>query len=299
MTTLADVQKAQADLATLTAQINAASAGAQKLVSDLAVIVADLNPGPTPPVPPSGMPAPPGFKTLVLDDTFANLANWNEFYGPGVRWDNRGNLPAPYSGGNQPGSNDVAFYGPGQVTLGPNGVTLTAVQSAQFQSQGYAWASGCLTSKTPMPNGEWFVQVNAKMPDTSAGMWPALWFLPANSTQEYDGYEGGWLGASPNEQGHSDIFAASGQQQNVWSAGVDLSADFHRYGFQFVPGSPGMVAVYLDGPVRWNKSVNLSQEAYYLFLQLQVAGPSTAGWHTTRGQVPGSMEIAEVQIWTP
>ena len=306
MTTITDVENAlaiaQSDLRSLTTDVNAASAAAAKLLSDLNTIATDLALlVPTPPTPPSGgMPAPPGFTTKVLDDAFVNLNNWNTFYGPGVRWDNHGQLPAPYSGGNMPGANDVALYSPSQIALG-GGVTLKATPGGgPFASQGYTWQSGCLTSKVPMPSGEWFVQVNAKMPDTSAGMWPALWFLPGNGAQEFDGYEGGWPGASPNQQGHSDIFAASGQQQNVWStAGVDLSAGFHRYGFQFRPGSPGMVAVYLDGPVRWNKSVNLSQQAYYLFLQLQVAAPQTSGWHTTGGTTPQSMEIAEVQIWTP
>ena len=65
-------------------------------------------------VPQGAMPAPAGYSSseLVMDDAFSNLNNWNTFYGPGTRWNNEGNLPSPYSGGNQPDSNDLAFYGP-------------------------------------------------------------------------------------------------------------------------------------------------------------------------------------------
>ena len=135
-------------------------------------------------VPQGSMAAPAGFSASdkVLDDQFANLDNWNTYYGPGTRWNNEGNLPSPYSGGNQPDSNDMAFYSPTQdVLMSGGGVSLEATPNNQFSSQGYSWASGVLTSKNPLPSGGWYVQVRAQMPDTSAGFWPAIWALPSSS----------------------------------------------------------------------------------------------------------------------
>ena len=257
-----------------------------------------------PPTTPSSsgeMAAPAGYSAgdMVLDDQFANLDNWNTYYGPGTRWNNVGNLPSPYSGGNQPNSNDMAFYSPTQdVLMSGGGVSLEATPSSQFSSQGYSWESGVLTSKNPLPSGGWYVQVEAQMPDTSAGFWPAIWALPSSSAQELDGFEGGWPGVDPNEQGHSDTFAPSGQIQQVWSTpgGVDMSAGYNTYGFQYIPGT-GM-RFYLNGTQVYSSSANLSTEDYYLFLQLQVASAQTSGWHTTGGTTPGSMQIAEVQVYS-
>ena len=286
MSTQTDLAALQSDLAYAAAFIADAQTKAIALGVDI---------GPPPP-PPSGMPAPPGYKTLVWDDTFANLNNWNTFYGPGVRWDNHGALPVPYSGGNMPGSNDIAVYSPNQIVLG-GGVTLHAVPGSQFTNQGYTWTSGCLTTKNPLPSTGWYVQLRAKRPNTSAGMWPADWFLPNNSSQELDGYEGGWPGSNPNQQGHSDTFASSGEVQAVWQTGVDMSAGFHVYGYQYVPSSG--FTVFFDGKQVYRYNGNLSPQAYYLFLQLQVAAPSTAGWHTTGGNTPQSSQYQEVQVWTP
>ena len=249
----------------------------------------------------SVMTAPAGYSATskVLDDQFSNLNNWNTYYGPGTRWNNENNLPSPYSGSNEPDSDDMAFYSPTQdVLMSGGGVSLQATPSSQWGSEGYSWASGVLTSKNPLPSTGWYVQVEAQMPDTSAGFWPAIWALPSSSAQELDGFEGGWPGSSPNQQGHSDTFASSGQIQQVWSTpgGANVSSGYNVYGFQYIPGT-GM-RFYLNGTQVYSSSANLAPESYYLFLQLQVAAPQTSGWHTTGGSTAGSMQIAEVQVYS-
>ena len=250
------------------------------------------------------MTAPSGYTSsqITLDDQFTgtslNTNNWNTFYGPGTRWDDLGSLASPYSGGNGAG-NDVAVYNPSQDTVN-NGLTITAQRNnGAYSNLGYTWLSGVITSKSTMPTGGWYVQVKAQMPDTSQGMWPAIWALPGSSAQELDGYEGGWPGSSPNQQGHSDTFASGGEIQQVWSTpgGANLSNSYHIYGFKYIPGS-GMT-FYFDGTQVYHSSTNLSQQAYYLFIQLQVAGSSTGGWHTvTNSSTPtSSMKVAEVQIY--
>jgi hypothetical protein len=116
--------------------------------------------------------------------------------------------------------------------------------------------------------------------------------------QELDGFEGGWPGSSPNQQGHSDTFASSGQIQQVWATpgGANVASGYNTYGFQYIPGT-GM-RFYLNGTEVYSSSADLSPESYYLFLQLQVAASQTSGWHTTGGTTPGSMKIAEVQVYS-
>jgi fructose-specific component phosphotransferase system IIB-like protein len=258
----------------------------------------------TTPITTSGAMAPPtGYSSsqLTFDDQFANLDNWNTFLGPGTRWDDEGALPAPYSAYNeqigQEATEDEALYSPSQVSV-DNGLTLTAQPNSNSYSNTWSWLSGCVTSKNPLPSGGWYVQVKAKMPDQSGGMWPAIWFLPSSSNQEFDGYEGGWLGSNPNEIMHSDIFAASGQQQDAYNVGTDVTAGYNVYGFKFVPGSPGSVTAYFNGKQVWQVNVDLADEAYYLFLQLQVAGSDTSSWHTTGGSTPQSMAVSEVQVYS-
>ena len=260
----------------------------------------------TPPSSSSGeMAAPAGYTAsqMFFDDTFSgtslNSSNWTPEVDPGSVWDYL-NLGAGYSTGGK--TNEAAYFSPAQASV-DNGLTLTARQTTSSDvgsSKGFSWVSGVVTSNFTLPSTGWYVQISAKMPDTSDGMWPALWFLPANSDQEFDGFEGGWLGSSPNEQGHSDLFASSGQQQEVWSTGgTDITAGYNTYGLQYIPGQS--VTAYLNGKRVYQASGRLASEAYYLLIELQVASSSTSSWHTTVSSStpsPSSIDIAEVQAYS-
>ncbi|HXN60828.1 MAG TPA: hypothetical protein VN886_10285, partial [Acidimicrobiales bacterium] len=162
----------------------------------------------TPPSSTGEMAPPAGYTAsqMTFDDAFSgtslNSSNWTSELAPGSRWDDE-DLGAPYSSA---GSNQAAYFGPDQVAV-DNGLTLSARQTTSSDA-GYgkfSWVSGVVTSNFTLPSTGWYVQIQAQMPDTSDGMWPALWFLPSSSAQEFDGLEGGWQGSSPNEQGHSDL----------------------------------------------------------------------------------------------
>jgi hypothetical protein len=296
MTTQTDLAALNASLAAIGVDLAAAQKSAAAIAADVA---------PTPP-PSFSMPPPAGYTAAQCstEEHFLSLAAWNEFYGPGVAWDDYG-LLAPYSGGNDKNhggsGNDLAIYTPAQVVLmNGGGVQLNTVPgntTGVNPTGAYTWMSGCLTSKNTLPPSKWYVQVKAKRPNSAAGMWPADWFLPANGAQELDGYEGGWLGAQPNQQGHSDTFAASGQVQAVWPVPADMSADYHIYGYEYVPGNNGTFTVWVDGVQVYKFNGALSTQLYYIFLQTQVAGPPTAGWHTTGGKVSQSAEYAELQVY--
>ena len=262
------------------------------------------------------MPPPAGFTAsqLIFDDPFTGTAldtsKWVTFLGAqGSRWNNHGALPSPFSGPNTPVSNEIAMFGPSQVRVN-NGLTLTAARNTNTYASDYPWLSGVVSSegKFSLPATGWFVQVQAQMPDTSVGMWPAIWFMPDTASSpvpELDGHEGGFTGSGfpINQAGHSDYFSPQGQQQSLWNAGVDLSAGFHIYGFQCVPGAGGSITAYLDGKQVWQVAapkVTIVGGTYELLLELEVAGPDAQGWHTAASATtPGAaMRVAEVQVYS-
>ncbi len=188
----------------------------------------------------AGMSAPPGYtnQQLIFDDQFSGTSldttKWTTYLGAGgAVWNNFGNLPAPYSGPNTPITTESAMFGPSQVSVN-NGLTLTAQPNTNQYAGTYPWISGVVTTegKFSLPTSGWYVQVKAKMPDQSQGMWPAIWFLPGvfgGPSNELDGDEGGVTGGGfpINQEGHSDFFANEGEQPGLWDAGVDVTAGYH------------------------------------------------------------------------
>ena len=268
----------------------------------------------TSPASQSGLSAPSGYtnQQMIFDDQFSGTTldstKWTTYLGAqGGVWNNFGSLPSPYSGPNVPGDgNEAAMFGPSQVTV-DNGLKLTAAPNTNQYSSTYPWISGVVTTegKFSLPTSGWYVQVKAKMPEQSQGMWPAIWFLPGiagTSANEFDGYEGGFLGANPNAIMHSDFFSDQGQQQSAYSIGSDVTAGYHVYGFQFIPGQS--ITAFFDGKQVWQVSaasgITITGEPYEIMLELQVATQQTSGWHTvtTATTPPAAMTVAEVQAYS-
>ena len=268
---------------------------------------------PTPP-PQPGLSPPPGYtdEQQIFDDQFSGTklddTKWNTYLGDsGGIWDNLGQLPLPFSGPNSSGPRDeAAMFGPSQVSVN-NGLTLTAQRNTNRYAATYPWISGVVTTegKFSLPTSGWYVQVKAKMPDQSQGMWPGIWFLPGTPgtpVNELDGYEGGLLGPDPDELMHSDYFADQGQQQSLYNVDTDVSAGYHVYGFQFIPGQS--ITAYFDGKQMWQVSaangISITGEPYEIILELQVAMQDTSGWHTVMSAATptAAMSVAEVQAYS-
>jgi len=259
-----------------------------------------------------GMSAPPGYSNKIFEDSFtgSNLdsSKWVTYLGAqGAVWNNWGQLPLPYSGPNVTGSSyHLEMYSPAQVSVS-NGLTLTAQHNTNQWASEYPWISGVVSTegKFSLPtNTPWYVQVKAKMPDQSQGMWPAIWFMPGVSgtaSNELDGYEGGWSGTSPNEIMHSGFFAPQGEPQAAYNVGADVTAGYHVYGIEFKPGVS--ITAYFDGTPVWqvlaSNGYTIAGEPYEILLELQVASQQASGWHTvTNANTPNSsMSIAEVQAY--
>jgi len=267
----------------------------------------------------AGMSAPAGYTSqqMIFDDQFSGTSldttKWNTFMGAqGIVWSNNDSLPSPYSGPNVPGEGgEAAMFGPSQVAVN-NGLTLTAIRNTNGYANTYPWISGVVTTegKFTLPTGGWYVQVKAKMPDQSQGMWPGIWFLPGVSgtpSNEFDGYEGGLLGGSPpyeppNQHGHSIFFANQGVHPGFWNPGVDVTAGYHVYGYQFIPGQS--ITAYFDGRQVWqvdaSSGITITAEPYEIILSLQVATQQASGWHTvpTTATPSATMDVAEVQAYS-
>jgi beta-glucanase (GH16 family) len=262
------------------------------------------------------MSAPVGYtsRQIIFDDQFSgnslDTTKWTTYLGAGgIRWNSNGTLALPYSGPNLPLTNQLEMFASSQVAV-KNGLTLTAQRNSPALSPysgAYPWISGVVTTegKFSLPTSGWYVQVKAMMPDQSQGMWPAIWFLPGpfgSTTNELDGYEGGWTGADPNQIMHSDYFADQGQQQNAYSVGQDVAAGYHVYGFRFIPGQS--ITAFFDGKQVWqvkaSSGITIRGEPYEIILELQVAAQQVSGRQTTATSATpsASMRVAEVQAYS-
>jgi hypothetical protein len=264
-------------------------------------------------VPSVGMSAPAGYTSqqVIFDDQFSgnslDTSKWVTYLGAqGGVWNNFGRLVAPFSGPNTPITTEAAMFGPSQVSVN-DGLTLTAQRNTNQYAGTFPWLSGVVTTegKFSLPRSGWYVQVKAKMPDQSQGMWPAIWFFPGVSgtpTNELDGYEGGWLGTDPNQIMHSDYFSDQGEQQNAYNVNADVTAGYHVYGFQFIPGQS--ITAFFDGSKVWqvnaSSGITMTGEPYEIMLELQVASQQSSGWHTVpTGSTPSaSMDVAEVRAYS-
>jgi beta-glucanase (GH16 family) len=263
------------------------------------------------------LPAPPGFTHKIFEDRFAgsalNPAKWVAYVGDrGIRWDDHGYLPFPYSGFNQPGATNQAMYSPAQLTVN-DGLAITARRNTGQYAGTYPWVSGTINTEgrfTLPARRAWYVQARIKMPDTSEGMWPSLWFLCAvacDPENELDGWEGGFTelpGAPPNRTAHYNYWSNAGQRASEQDIGTDVSAGYHTYGVRFIPGRS--VTWFFDGHRRFQVTagggVAIPGEPYEIMINMAVGSPAAAGYHTVAG--PGTpevtvMRVAEVQAWTP
>ena len=271
------------------------------------------------------MPAPAGYtsRQLILDDTFSgtnlDTTKWTTYLGAkGLVWNNHDTVPLPYSSPNSPGStpnspgstDEAAMFGPSQVEVA-NGLALTAQRNTNQYAPTFPWISGVVTTegKLSLPASGWYVQVKAKMPDMTAGMWPAIWFMPDTPTSpvpEIDLFEGGWHDSDPNQLMHADYGGGaseySGYRDIVYDTGSNLSAGYHVYGIQYVPNVA--VKYFFDGTLVFQQMESdrggVVAGTYELLLELQVASEQTSQWHTvpTATASSASMDIAEVQAYS-
>ena len=121
---------------------------------------------------------------------------------------------------------------------------------------------------------------------------------------ELDIFEGNYTGneVSPNDNFAWNLHTPSGAQfGGLTSTGINLGTAYHVYGIDWIPGRS--ITWYLDGkPVGMltSSETAIPNEPMELIMDLDVAGPTTAGWHTTVDGTtpsPAVTSVAEVQVY--
>jgi beta-glucanase (GH16 family) len=266
-----------------------------------------------------GMAAPAGYTTqqMIFDDQFAGTSldttKWNTYLGAqGTVWNNHGRLAAPYSGPNATVTNEAAMFGPSQVRV-KDGLTLTAQRNTNQYAALYPWISGTVTTegKFTLPKTGWYVQAKIKVPDTTQGLWPSMWFLPAvrGPFNEIDFLQGGLTegGGPVNQSPLGTAYFPTGQSKPVGETipdlGFDATARYHIYGVRWTPGVG--IKGFVDGKLVWTLTQaqvpgGIVAEPYEIVLSLSVAAHSDSAFHTVPTPVSpgGAMKVVEVQAYS-
>ena len=274
----------------------------------------------------TSLPPPAGFTASqkIFEDQFTTPAldttKWNPWLGDDVygRWSDQGHLASPYSGNNcnstcsnsyQIMYDDPFSYGDetgidSAHLVGGSGYLIElANPDAHFSTLGYSWASAAISSygHAYLPATGGYVQWSAKMPDSRYGAWGGLWLLSANGA-ELDVQESGYIsGSAPVNQILASNWHGTGGQQIIQNTGEDLSAAYHTYGVEYIPGKSW--TAYLDGKqmASWTTGVPTNAK-YQVLIDMEIAGPSANGWHTVADPVnhpgPYELDVDDVQIYS-
>ncbi len=275
----------------------------------------------------STMQPPAGYSAsqMIFEEKFntstLNTNVWNPWLGNSQygRWNDQGNLPSPYSGGNCPNNscasqNSIYYTDPypsgystnttGNHLVTGDGLHCIATPSSYFSSKGYSWGTCTLSTfgKLTLPNtGTTYIQFHAKMPDSRYGAWGGLWFLDGGA--EIDLQESGTCSGCQGSATANRILAMhnwnDGSSQVKIDTGVDLSAGFHTYAMEISPGN--FIKMYFDGVLQhtWTSSVPTGK--YQVLIDNEIANPNVAsGWHTVADpNHPGPFELVidDIQIF--
>lgn len=249
----------------------------------------------------ASMPPPSGYSKLIFDDRFGGTALNSSDWIPQIAdqygiWNDNGKLAYPLSAVGNDGLYNAEYGRPSRVIVN-SGLTLSATRDKS--QSGYTWESGYISSHRKFRFSHGYVQIRAQMPDSRTGGWGALWFLEGGG--EIDLQESGFtgLGSSIVNQVVAANLHTSGNSQQFYNAGVDLSAGYHIYGMAYVPGQS--ITMYLDGKQVARFTSHVPTGSYAIEATMQMA-QNASGWHTlVSSQTPSSlsMKISEIQVWTP
>jgi len=205
------------------------------------------------------------------------------------------------AGGSSIGSglyNDEYFL-PSHIDRTSGIVAITATPGAT--EPGYSWTSGVLSSYGHASFLGGYIQIEARIPDTTTGAWPALWLVASPSdpdTDEIDLFEGGLTSYDDTNYNYSGFIHTDGKMAGgTFKLPTDLAAGVHTYAINWVPGKS--VSWYLDNKLVetvTSRQVRIPSKPMALILDMQVAAPPSSGWHTVAdGNQPFTMQVLGVQ----
>lgn len=144
-------------------------------------------------------PAAPALPKPTFRDDFASAdparfltfdgSHWPPLSGTAGRWarmfmygwpDNAGSQDL--SARNLPANKELQCYEDRAVTLGPDGLVLTATRDVDNHGRGsLPWTSGCIVQNRDLAMLYGYFEMTAKLPK-GAGFWPAFWLLAADGS---------------------------------------------------------------------------------------------------------------------
>jgi Ca2+-binding RTX toxin-like protein len=260
--------------------------------------------------------APAGFASsdLVFEETFSGTAldsDWNTYItsnaANGWPWNDNG------SGGSGMGDQfNAEYFMPSQDRVSNGLLNLTAIKQPvngvdQGTAQTFPITSGAVSSYGNFEFNGGYLQISMKA-SSGNGAWPGLWMMPGEGAGssgdnfEIDIQEGGFTGSGPADQNFAwHLHGPSGVTGGVVDSGVDLTAGFHTYGINWVPGES--ITWYLDGKQMaqvTSEQVMIPDQPMELMMSNSVANSNTTGWRTALdSSTPSSMQmqIDEVQLY--
>ncbi|MER8396147.1 family 16 glycosylhydrolase [Mesorhizobium sp. M1340] len=259
---------------------------------------------------------PSGFASsdLVYEENFSGTAldsDWHTYItsnaANGWPWNTNG------SGGSTPGGPYNADYDmPSQVSVNNGTLDLTAIQQPisgmnQGTAQTFPITSGAVSSYGNFEFNGGYLQISMQAP-SGDGAWPGLWMMPGQGAGssgdnfEIDIQEGGFTGSGPTDHNFAwHLHGPSGATGGVVDSGVDLTAGFHTYGLNWVPGES--ITWYLDGKQMaqvTSAQAVIPDEPMELMMNNGVANSNASGWHSALdSSTPSSMQmqVDEVQLY--
>ncbi|MER8956310.1 family 16 glycosylhydrolase [Mesorhizobium sp. M0833] len=259
---------------------------------------------------------PAGFASsdLVYEEDFSGTAldsNWHTYItsnaANGWPWNDNG------SGGSGMGSQfNAEYFMPSQDTVSNGLLNLTAIKQPvdgvdQGTAQTFPITSGAVSSYGNFEFNGGYLQISMQA-SSGDGAWPGLWMMPGQGAGssgdnfEIDIQEGGFTGSGPADQNFAwHLHGPSGVTGGVVDSGVDLTAGFHTYGINWVPGES--ITWYLDGKQMaqvTSAQAVIPDEPMELMMSNSVANSNTTGWRTALdSSTPSSMQmqIDEVQLY--
>lgn len=205
------------------------------------------------------------------------------------------------------GNHELQWYLPKQVGQSNGSLRLTAVRRPTRSPDGtdYSYRSGMITTgrgssdlrvKPKFVFRYGYLETRARVP-RGAGLWPALWLLPASnrSLPEIDILE--VRGSQTRKASmHLHTSGPSGQEVSLGEhrAGDDLAAGWHVFALDWRSGS---LRWLVDGIESWRVTGRqVPSEPMYFVANLAVGG-DWPGPPTARTPFPATFELDYVKVW--
>jgi hypothetical protein len=265
--------------------------------------------------------SPPGPRLLFSDNfqgASLDRAKWNTFLtsrqANGHPWTDPQPDPKTVGNGIPTLCGYAAQYFLARQVSVDNGLNLIASRTAtsgwcnQTASvTTFPWSSGVVSTYNHFQFKGGYLSVTMKAAPGD-GMWPGVWMLPGPGGHNGDDFEidleeGGYARPGPASDTYAwNLHRGSSQWGGVVNTHVDLSADYHTYALDWIPGRS--ITWYLDGrklAKLTSAQASIPDEPMELIMELAVANTSASGWHQPYDSTtssPSVMRVSSVQVWS-